>query len=140
MVKDKSTVIRRVQNTQFSDFEIRADKAIKTGSDKSSRSHPAGAESLVRPLGTKGQLARGRIFPRGRQDALIHTSSGRKIVDILAHNPTRNPSAYTDQDIDHMRRVVSYCKRHIVQERNKHDLRSRSYRSLKNWGHDSLKE
>lgn len=67
--------------------------------------------------------------------------SGRRIVDILAHNPTRNPSGYTEQDIDHMRRVVAYCKRHLAQkEKAKMDTGSKSYRSLKNWGHDPLKE
>lgn len=39
-----------------------------------------------------------------------------------------------------MRRVVSYCKRHLAQEGGaKMDPGSRSYRSLKNWGHDALK-
>lgn len=60
---------------------------------------------------------------------------------ILEHNPNENPSDYSDQDIDHMRRVVSYCKRHLAQEeRAKYDTNSKSYRSLKNWGHDSLKD
>jgi hypothetical protein len=68
-------------------------------------------------------------------------SSGRKIVKILEDNPTGNLSGYSDQDIDHMRRVVSYCKRHLAQEEKaKQDTNSKSYRSLKNWGHDSLKE
>ncbi|CRL23555.1 Protein of unknown function DUF3140 [Penicillium camemberti] len=66
---------------------------------------------------------------------------GRRIVRILEHNPTENSSDYSDQDIDHMRRVVSYCKRHLAQEeRYKHDTSSKSDYSLKNWGHDSLKE
>ncbi|KAJ5170021.1 uncharacterized protein N7500_002804 [Penicillium coprophilum] len=69
------------------------------------------------------------------------SGSGRRIVRILEHNPAANPSEYSDQDIDHMRRVVSYCKRHLAQEeRAKHDTSSKSYRSLKNWGHDALKE
>ncbi|KAJ5981781.1 hypothetical protein N7499_009164 [Penicillium canescens] len=67
--------------------------------------------------------------------------SGRRIVEILEHNPTKEPSGYRNQDIDHMRRVVSYCNRHLAQEeRAKQDTESRSYRSLKNWGHDALKE
>jgi hypothetical protein len=67
--------------------------------------------------------------------------SGRRIVEILEHNPTKKPSGYRNQDIDHMHRVVSYCKRHLAQEeRAKLDTESRSYRSLKNWGHDALKE
>lgn len=67
-------------------------------------------------------------------------SSGRKIVDILEHNPAKDPAEYGDGDVDHMRRVVSYCKRHLAQEEKaKQNTNSRSYRSLKNWGHDALK-
>ena len=43
-------------------------------------------------------------------------------------------------DIDHMRRVVAYCKRHLAQgEKAKQNTDSKSYKSLKNWGHDALK-
>ncbi|KAJ5788786.1 hypothetical protein N7457_003776, partial [Penicillium paradoxum] len=77
----------------------------------------------------------------GGSGETIGHESGRRIVRILEHNPTEDPSEYTDQDIAHMRRVVSYCKRHLAQEgRTKHDTNSKSYRSLKNWGHDALKE
>ncbi|KAK1146135.1 hypothetical protein N8T08_003224 [Aspergillus melleus] len=66
--------------------------------------------------------------------------SGRKIVNILEHNPSKDPDSYRDQDIDHMRKVVSYCKRHLAQEEKaKQDTESKSYKSLKNWGHDPLK-
>src|ERR671916_1141765 len=37
--------------------------------------------------------------------------SGRKIVEILG----KNESDYTDEDIEHMRRVVSYVHRHQAQ-------------------------
>ncbi|KAJ5572386.1 hypothetical protein N7535_006046 [Penicillium sp. DV-2018c] len=78
---------------------------------------------------------------KGESGETIGHESGRKIVQILERNPTDNPAEYSDQDIDHMRRVVSYCKRHLAQEeRVKHNTDSKSYRSLKNWGHDSLKE
>ncbi|KAL4998470.1 hypothetical protein BDV10DRAFT_185288 [Aspergillus recurvatus] len=71
----------------------------------------------------------------------IGHESGRKIVSILEHNPSKDPDGYSDEDIDHMRRVVSYCKRHLAQEEKaKQDTGSKSYRSLKNWGHDALKE
>ncbi|KAL4923136.1 DUF3140 domain-containing protein [Aspergillus undulatus] len=71
----------------------------------------------------------------------IGHESGRKIVSILEHNPSKDPGGYSDEDIDHMRRVVSYCKRHLAQEEKaKQDTSSKSYRSLKNWGHDALKE
>src|SRR5215213_2642927 len=38
--------------------------------------------------------------------------SGRKIVEILE----KDESDYTDDDIDHMRRVVSYVHRHQTQQ------------------------
>lgn len=43
-------------------------------------------------------------------------------------------------DAAQMRRVVSYCKRHLAQEEKaKKDTESKSYKSLKNWGHDAQK-
>ncbi|KAL2869733.1 DUF3140 domain-containing protein [Aspergillus lucknowensis] len=78
---------------------------------------------------------------KGRSGSERIERSGRKIVNILEHNPSKDPSGYSDEDIDHMRRVVSYCKRHLAQEETaKRDTGSKSYRSLKNWGHDALKE
>lgn len=34
--------------------------------------------------------------------------SGRKIVDILRSNPDKDPEKYTDDQVAHMRKVVSY--------------------------------
>ncbi len=66
--------------------------------------------------------------------------SGRKIIEILNKNPDKNPDEYDQDDIDHMRRVVAYCKRHLAQEgKAKQDPDSKSARSLKNWGHDPSK-
>lgn len=62
------------------------------------------------------------------------TRSGRKIIEILKKNPKKDPSKYDDKDIDHMRRVAAYNKRHLAQEETaKKDTNSRSYKSLKNW-------
>ncbi|KAI5927887.1 hypothetical protein F4810DRAFT_162003 [Camillea tinctor] len=70
----------------------------------------------------------------------IGHESGRKIIQILQKNPKKDPEAYDDDDIDHMRRVVAYCKRHLAQEgKAKQDPESKSARSLKNWGHDPAK-
>ena len=87
-------------------------------------------------------------------------TSGTKIVEILKKNPKKDPTKYDQgtkskdskpisgdsgrliilDDIDHMRRVVSYCKRHLAQEEKaKKDTSSKSYKSLKNWGHDARK-
>lgn len=62
-------------------------------------------------------------------------------MQILENNPDGDPEGYSNPEIDHMRKVVSYCKRHLAQEAvAKTDTKSKSYRSLKNWGHDALKE
>ncbi len=62
--------------------------------------------------------------------------SGRRIVEILG----KNKADYTDDDIDHMRRVVSYVHRHGAQKPQQEDLGTSKWRySLLNWGHDPLK-
>lgn len=67
--------------------------------------------------------------------------SGRRIAEILSKNPSKDPSKYDEDDVSHMRKVVSYCKRHLAQEETaKKNTDSKSYKSLKNWGHDALKE
>jgi Protein of unknown function (DUF3140) len=61
--------------------------------------------------------------------------SGRKIVGILKKNKTD----YSSDDIDHMRRVVSYVHRHESQKPSG-DVKDSNWRySLLNWGHDPLK-
>lgn len=72
--------------------------------------------------------------------------SGRKIVEILKSNPNKDPEKYTDDQLAHMRKVASYCKRHLAQEssgnsnKDEEELtQTKSYISLKNWGHDFLK-
>ncbi|KAI0082136.1 hypothetical protein K474DRAFT_1655478 [Panus rudis PR-1116 ss-1] len=73
--------------------------------------------------------------------------SGQRIKEILEKNPTKDPQAYDDDDINHMRKVVGYNKRHLAQENNLKDTKTieelkeaKSTLSLKNWGHDPLKE
>ncbi|KAG6157390.1 hypothetical protein E4U44_000666 [Claviceps purpurea] len=73
--------------------------------------------------------------------------SGRKIVEILKANPQKKPDKYDDDQVEHMRKVVSYCKRHLAQESSANENKSteelkktKSYASLKNWGHDILKK
>ena len=61
--------------------------------------------------------------------------AGRRIVAILE----KNKSDYTDDDIEHMRRVVSCIHRHQAQK-PKADVEDSNWRySLMNWGHDPLK-
>jgi len=61
--------------------------------------------------------------------------SGRRIVEILR----KNKADYTDNDIDHMRRVVSYVHRHQAQRPKGGAEDSNWRRSLMNWGNDPLK-
>ncbi len=61
--------------------------------------------------------------------------SGRRIVEIKR----KNKSDYTDDDVEHMKRVNGYVKRHLVQG-PENDIENSKWRySLMNWGHDPLK-
>ena len=61
--------------------------------------------------------------------------SGRRIVEILG----KDESDYTEDDVDHMRRVVSYVHRHQAQKPGG-DVKESNWRySLMNWGNDPLK-
>lgn len=74
--------------------------------------------------------------------------AGTRSVSILEHrrhnryDPTKeNGGFYNNEELAPMRRVVAYCSRYVAQEqRAMGDPNSKSYRSLKNWGHDSLKK
>lgn len=61
--------------------------------------------------------------------------SGKRIVQLL----NRKDSDLTESDYDHMRKVISYIKRHLAQ-RPKETLGSNWEYSLKNWGHDPNKK
>lgn len=62
--------------------------------------------------------------------------SGRRIVEILE----KDNEDISQDDIDHMRRVVSYVHRHQAQRPEKEDIEDSRWRySLLNWGHDPLK-
>lgn len=60
---------------------------------------------------------------------------GRNIVELLGKKQTD----YTDDDVKHMQKVVSYIHRHMKQK-PKGDVEDTNWRfSLMNWGHDPLK-
>ncbi|KAK7698569.1 hypothetical protein SLS64_012437 [Diaporthe eres] len=76
----------------------------------------------------------------------VGQESGEKIIEILKANPKKDPEKYTEDQIQHMRKVASYCKRHLAQESGSLEekdpeeaKKTKSYISLKNWGHDPLK-
>ncbi|MDY6900915.1 MAG: DUF3140 domain-containing protein [Cyanobacteriota bacterium] len=61
--------------------------------------------------------------------------SGKQIIDILQ----KKKDDYTDDDISHMRKVVSYVHRHLAQKPDG-DIEDTPWRySLMNWGNDPLK-
>ncbi|KAI9863037.1 MAG: hypothetical protein M1824_000725 [Vezdaea acicularis] len=97
------------------------------------------AEELEGWLGGEESAGAGWAKDDGSGETIGH-ESGRKIIAILRKNPSRAPDAYDEEDVAHMRKVVAYCKRHLAQEETaKRDTASKSYRSLKNWGHDASK-
>jgi len=62
--------------------------------------------------------------------------SGRRIVEILE----KDEGDIDQDDIEHMRRVVSYVHRHQAQKPETEDVEESRWRySLLNWGHDPLK-
>jgi hypothetical protein len=61
--------------------------------------------------------------------------SGRRILEIKR----KKKSDYTDDDVEHMKKVNGYVRRHLRQG-PKNDVESSNWRySLMNWGHDPLK-
>ncbi|MEV5645237.1 DUF3140 domain-containing protein [Streptomyces flaveolus] len=61
-------------------------------------------------------------------------ASGRRIVDILR----AKKNDLTDDDYEHMRKVVGYVRRHLAQRPSGDVTDTRWRHSLMNWGHDPL--
>ncbi|EST09156.2 Mediator complex, subunit Med22 [Kalmanozyma brasiliensis GHG001] len=86
----------------------------------------------------KGKDSTSSGWTNGEGGETVGHQSGTKIVDILKRNPDKKKDKYTDDDIKHMRKVVSYNKRHLAQEehlkqkKSKEELqKTKSYKSLK---------
>ena len=80
------------------------------------------------------QTDESRSVGQGNGESKGH-ESGRRIVEIK----NKKKSDYTDDDLKHMRRVVSYVHRHQSQKPSG-DVKYSNWRySLLNWGHDPLK-
>lgn len=57
----------------------------------------------------KSDDSRSAGWPKEGDDGeSVGHDSGRKIVDILKSNPSKDPEKYTDEQVKHMRKVVSY--------------------------------
>ncbi|WP_407699469.1 DUF3140 domain-containing protein [Streptomyces chromofuscus] len=61
-------------------------------------------------------------------------ASGRRILDILRSTK----GDLSDDDYQHMRKVVGYIRRHLAQRPSGDVSDSRWRHSLMNWGHDPL--
>ncbi len=69
------------------------------------------------------------------QDESTGHQSGRYIVKLLDQK-----GEYSEADYGQMRRVVSYVHRHLAQKPASGIEHSRWRYSLKNWGHDPLRD
>ena len=70
----------------------------------------------------------------GEEESIGH-KSGKRIIQLLQEKQDE----YTDDDLSHMKKVVSYVHRHLAQ-RPSGDIEDTPWRySLKNWGHEPLK-
>lgn len=70
----------------------------------------------------------------GKGESVGH-QSGKKIVSILR----KKQADYTTADLEHMKKVSGYIKRHLAQKPSG-DVSETPWRySLKNWGHDPVK-
>jgi len=68
----------------------------------------------------------------GENESIGH-KSGRHIIELLQKDD------YTDDDLAHMKKVISYVHRHSAQKPSGDVEHTRWRYSLKNWGHDPLK-
>ncbi|MBD6616780.1 DUF3140 domain-containing protein [Komarekiella sp. 'clone 1'] len=66
-------------------------------------------------------------------DESIGHKSGRYIIQLLQKDD------YTENDLSHMKKVISYVHRHTAQQPSGDIEHTRWRYSLKNWGHDPLK-
>ena len=68
-------------------------------------------------------------------------SKGRKSAKRIVEIKRTNKSDMSEDDWDHVRKVVGYIKRHKAQGGPDEDMEHSDWRySLMNWGHDPLKD
>ncbi len=71
----------------------------------------------------------------GDSESIGH-KSGKQIVKLLENKKDE----YNDDEISHMKKVISYIHRHLAQKPSG-DIKNTHWRySLMNWGHDPLKD
>jgi len=75
-------------------------------------------------------------FKGAEGDESVGHASGRRIVEIKR----TKKAELTDEDREHMAKVVGYVHRHLAQGGPQDDVEHSKWRySLMNWGHDPLK-
>lgn len=70
----------------------------------------------------------------GDEESIGH-KSGKRIIQLLQ----KKQDEYTDDDLSHIKKVISYVHRHLAQRPSDNIENSRWRYSLKNWGHDPIK-
>ena len=61
-------------------------------------------------------------------------------LKTLRKTPTKDPEIYKKEDIFQVGKMVNCIERHLDwEEEAKQDTNSKSFRSLEEWGHDTLK-
>lgn len=68
----------------------------------------------------------------GDEESTGH-KSGKRIIELLQKND------YSEDDLAHMKKVISYVHRHSAQKPSGDVKHTRWRYSLMNWGHDPLK-
>jgi hypothetical protein len=75
------------------------------------------------------------VGQKKEDDESIGHKSGKRIIELLH----KKKDDYTDDDLSHMKKVVSYVHRHSAQQPEGNIEHTRWRHSLMNWGHDPLK-
>ncbi|UBF26547.1 DUF3140 domain-containing protein [Kovacikia minuta CCNUW1] len=76
-----------------------------------------------------------QVGQKNGDDESIGHQSGKRIVQLL----NQKKLDYTEDDLHHMHRVISYVHRHSAQRPSGDVEHTRWRYSLMNWGHDPLK-
>jgi hypothetical protein len=71
----------------------------------------------------------------GDEESIGH-KSGQRIIELLKK---KKADYTTDDDLLHMKKVISYVHRHSAQKPSGDVEHTRWRYSLKNWGHDPIK-
>lgn len=70
----------------------------------------------------------------GEEESTGH-KSGKRIIELLQ----KKKDEYSEDDISHIKKVISYVHRHSAQQPSGDIEHTRWRYSLMNWGHDPLK-